>query len=341
MTQDPAVRRPGTVPDVEGDLDIASLGYFLVASDALDEWKKFAGACLGMQVVDQSTRTASFRMDDRAQRLIISKEQLPTRYTIGWQASSPRALQRIASRLEQHGTAVERATRAIAAQRMVRELIIFDDPAGNRVEVFDGPESSDVPFLPGRAHSGFRTGALGFGHIVLTAPSLDALIPFYRDLLGFRISDYQLSPFRAYFFHVNRRHHSLALIQLPQAGIHHLMIEHLTLDDVGQGHDVAVCNGHSIGVTLGRHTNDLMTSFYVQTPSPFLIEVGWGGRDIDVQSWQPVELKHGPSLWGHDRSWLNAEQFAEARRLRLRAAADGSRAPVNVLPGRYIVCSED
>src|SRR6185437_13364294 len=274
MSQDPAVPRLKPPTEVDGGFDIASLGYLLVASDALSDWKNFAGPCLGMQVVDQSRHTAAFRMDDRAQRLIVSDEPLPTRYTIGWQAGSPQALERIASRLEQARTVVERATRAAAARRMVRELIVFDDPAGNRVEVFDGPEASDSPFVPGRAHSGFRTGSLGFGHIVLTTPSLDALILFYRDILGFRISDYQLSPFRAYFLHVNRRHHSLALIQLAHAGVHHLMIEHLMLDDVGQGYDVAVCNGHPIGVTLGRHTNDLMTSFYLQTPSPFMIEVG-------------------------------------------------------------------
>ena len=40
----------------------------------------------------------------------------------------------------------------------------------------------------------------------------DAVMPFYRDLLGFRLSDYYHKPFSAYFMHVNPRHHSLAFI---------------------------------------------------------------------------------------------------------------------------------
>ena len=31
-------------------------------------------------------------------------------------------------------------------------------------------------------------------------------------------------------------------------------------------------------MTLGTHTNDRMTSFYVRTPSGFEIEYGFGGR---------------------------------------------------------------
>ena len=68
-------------------------------------------------------------------------------------------------------------------------------------------------------------------------------------------------------------------------------------DDIGQGYDVMVANDHKIGVTLGRHTNDLMTSFYVNSPSPFMVECGWGGLEIDPSNWRPVELTDGASLW--------------------------------------------
>ena len=320
--------------------EISSLGYLIVASDKLDEWKSFAGASLGMQLVEKSKRIAAFRMDERGQRLIISDESRPSRYTIGWEAVSLQSLERIAVRLEQSGVVVTRANTATASERMVRDLISFRDPVGNSIEVFHGPILADTAFIPGRSHSGFRTGSLGLGHVVLTAGSLNELMPFYRDLLGFRVSDYQRVPFQAFFFHTNRRHHSLALIQLEEPGIHHVMLEHTMLDDVGQGYDVVQSNDYKIGVTLGRHTNDRMTSFYVHTPSPFMIEVGWGGLEIDPDLWQAVELKDGPSLWGHDRSWLSPEQFAVAKRMRLKAAAEGSRAPVNVLPGRYLVGQE-
>ena len=86
-----------------------------------------------------------------------------------------------------------------------------------------------------------------------------------------------------------------------------------------------------VGVTLGRHTNDFMTSFYARTPSSFMIECGWGGREIDPATWQPVEMHDGPSLWGHERVWLPPGDRVVAREMRMRAAASGLRAPVQVM----------
>ena len=51
-------------------------------------------------------------------------------------------------------------------------------------------------------------------------------------------------------------------------------------------------------MSLGRHTNDLMTSFYVRTPSGFEIEYGTGGRLIDDDTWK-VGAYDAQSLWGH------------------------------------------
>ena len=90
-------------------------------------------------------------------------------------------------------------------------------------------------------------------------------------------------------------------------------------------------------MTLGRHTNDFMTSFYARTPNDFMIEYGWGGRSIDPETWQPVEMAYGPSLWGHDRRWLPADQLAQSRAMRAKAAADGLREPVQVIDGNFQV----
>jgi predicted enzyme related to lactoylglutathione lyase len=169
---------------------------------------------------------------------------------------------------------------------------------------------------------------------VLSAPDVDSVLPFYRDVLGLRMSDYTSHPFRAVFFHVNARHHSLALLQGGQPGLHHLMVEVLSVDDLGRAYDAALERG-AVSVTLGRHTNDHMVSFYARSPSGFLFECGWGGRSVDDATWTVEEMVHGPSLWGHERSWLSEEGRAQAKRLRGQAAAQGVHAPVHVSPGEY------
>ena len=94
-----------------------------------------------------------------------------------------------------------------------------------------------------------------------------------------------------------------------------------------------------MNVTLGRHTNDFMTSFYAKTPSSFMVECGWGGREIEPAGWQPVEMHHGPSLWGHERVWLSEKDREAAREMRMRAASHGQRVPVQVTGSNYQLMS--
>jgi 2,3-dihydroxybiphenyl 1,2-dioxygenase len=249
------------------------------------------------------------------------------------------ALEALAARLERARVDVTAEPQTLADNRRVRGLISFRDPAGNRLEAFYGAAIDDTPFRPGRSISGFRTGPLGLGHAVLTVKDIGAVMPFYVDVLGFGLSDYMQKPFRAYFFHINARHHSLALIETGRDGMHHLMVELFSLDDVGQSYDVALSEPERVSVTLGRHTNDLMTSFYAKTPSSFMVECGWGGREIDASTWQPFELQDGPSLWGHERVWLPPADREVAREMRMRAAAAGLRAPVQVMDGNYKLMS--
>jgi 2,3-dihydroxybiphenyl 1,2-dioxygenase len=309
---------------------INALGYLGVRSDRLDEWSDFAGGLLGMQKVDRGGKAVAFRMDDRSQRLIVSDEPGETLAFMGWEVDDREDLETFAGRLDEAGYEVSPGGRELADRRLVDELIVTHDPAGNRLELFFRPMIASEPFVPGRPITGFKTGALGMGHAVLQVKDADALLPFYRDVLGFHITDYALVPYSLYFFHVNGRHHSFAMVGSGRQGFHHFMVEYGHLDDVGQGYDLALIDEDRIAYTLGRHTNDYMTSFYANSPSGFFVENGWGGRVIDPGTWQPYEMHDGPSLWGHDRLHLETEPRQRMRDLRLDAARRGVRAPALV-----------
>ena len=318
---------------------LRALGYAGFGSDKLEDWRQFGTSLVGLQAVERGNSQLSFRMDDRKQRIVIDRAMGEGARFFGWEVADAAALDALAARLEAVGVAVTAEPVERADNRRVRALISFRDPAGNRLEAFYGAEIDETPFKPGRSISGFRTGPLGLGHVVLTVENIDAVMPFYVDVLGFRLSDFIEKPFRAYFFHINPRHHSLALIETGKNGLHHLMVELFSLDDVGQSYDVALSEENRVGVTLGRHTNDFMTSFYAKTPSSFMVECGWGGREIDPATWQPIEMTDGPSLWGHDRVWLPEQDREMAREMRMRAAASGLRAPVQVMEGNYKLMS--
>ena len=309
---------------------INALGYIGIRSDKEDDWSEFAGKLLGMQKIDQAGKSMAFRMDDLKQRLIISDEPGETLAFIGWEVDLAGDLNKYGARLEQAGYPVKFGDRNLAARRFVEDLIFFYDPDGNRVELFFNPMKSDSPFLPGRPISGFKTGPQGMGHAVLHVKQIEKLLPFYQDILDFKLSDYGLTPYPLYFFHVNGRHHSFAMVGSGNMGFHHFMVEYTNLDDVGQGYDLAQLQEDRIAYTLGRHTNDYMTSFYANTPSGFFVESGWGGRVIDPATWVPEETSVGPSFWGHERLNLTVEERTKLRDMRLKAASDGKQAPLGI-----------
>lgn len=308
---------------------ICALGYLGIRSDKLDDWGQFAGHLLGMQKVDGAGRSLAFRMDDRMQRLVVSNEPGETLAFMGWEVENRDDLDAYAARLDAAGVAVHIGDRALADRRLVGDLIWFEDPMGNRVELIHAPMIATDPFQPGRPIQGFRTGPLGMGHAVLHVQDIDVMLPFYRDLLGFHVSDYGLVPYGLYFFHVNGRHHSFAMVGSGQRGFHHFMVEFANLDDVGQGYDIAQTRDQ-VAYSLGRHTNDWMTSFYARTPSGFFVENGWGGRVIDPDTWEPHETHDGPSFWGHERVYLPDEEGGLRQKMRgmaMEAAEKGLRAP--------------
>lgn len=148
--------------------------------------------------------------------------------------------------------------------------------------------------------SGFVTGGQGLGHALLMVPDLAAGERFFAEVFGFRPSDSIGAGLR--FFHSAgnaARHHTVALIGIPgMVGMHHLMLEVRTLDDVGTALDLVNERQISLAMGLRRHTNDLMTAFYMRTPSGFEIEYGTGGVVVDDDTWQ-VGAYDAPSLRGH------------------------------------------
>ncbi len=326
-------------PGDRGDLLLDSLGYVGVSSDKLDDWTAFARDIVGMQLADSSAKARHLRLDERAQRFIITDDGGSSGFA-GFEVSDAAALARVADRLDTAGIRHTELTDSECALRRIAAGLACADPDGNRIEVFHGPESAGAVFEPGRNISGFRTGSLGLGHFVLLTPEPERLVRFYVDVLGFRVSDNMVAPFVGYFFHLNPRHHSLALVKYPGSGIHHVMVELNNIDDVGQALDLAE-QANAVGVTFGRHSNDHMLSFYARTPSRLMLECGWGGKSIDVDRWQAHELGEGPSIWGHERSWLPPDLRQKALDARLRAARDGLRHPVHVRPGAFDVTPPD
>jgi 2,3-dihydroxybiphenyl 1,2-dioxygenase len=270
------------------------LGYIVFQVQDVAAWERFGRDVLGLIPVEARAGSLAFRSDGHAQRILVEPGPADDLIALGLEVDQEATLDELAKSLG--------ATSGDATARRVHKLYLLEDPSGIPVEVCCGAERARTPFASPVVRSGFVADDLGLGHVVLSARDVAASRGFYEKL-GFRLSDRIVTNVHGFavdmaFFHVNPRHHTLALGGPQRRRIHHFMLEARAMDEVGLCFDRTLKAGLPIMHTLGRHPNDRMFSFYAKTPSGFQFEFGWGGREIDDATWEPAVYDH-ISEWGH------------------------------------------
>lgn len=286
--------------------EISTLGYAVIGISDIAAWRDLA-TLLGFHIEDGATGALLLRMDDHAQRLLLEPGQDDDLRALGWEFASQDELHDYVAQLTAKGVAVEKGNAAQVEDRKVQELWRCTGPDGAVHEFHVGPAIADTPFRSGFVPDGFVAGELGFGHILLRVPDVAISLDFACGTLGLRLSDTIIEAMtpdfavEATFMHASTgRHHSLAVARMPGfRHIGHLMVEVPTIDEVGQAYERCIAAGVPIRAALGRHPNDQMFSFYLDTPSGFAIEYGAGGLVVG-EDWVPTTYDR-LSDWGHRR----------------------------------------
>lgn len=281
---------------------VTQLGYLGLGAKDLDEWRSYAERTLGLETVAGGPGgTMLLRMDSNHHRFALQEDTHDDILYSGWQVESAAEMDAIAARLEADQVVVTRGRTEDAGQRHVTGLIKFHDPDGHALEVFYGPEMSSSPFHTPKEGTGFIAGDRGLGHFVLAVDDIGRTMAFYTGMLGMKVSDYiTQGRLKLGFLHCNPRHHSIAFVEYPGAPkrANHFMLQLDDIDAVGRTWDRVQEGAAPIILTLGRHSNDEMVSFYMRNPSGFGVEYGWGAREIDDSCWQVTEY-NTTSWWGH------------------------------------------
>jgi len=292
-------------------MKIAGLAYVVAETTDLDRWKKYAEGVLGMMTTASPDGGLYVRMDERQFRFAIQAGARDAYAVSGWEVSCQADFAHALTVLEQAGVEVVLGNADLCRHRCAQQVAGFSDPSGNRHELVWGFRSDFVHFASPVGVSGFVTGNIGMGHAVLPAPVFEQTVDFVTQVMGFGLSDiFNFRPgppdspsLPIHFFHCNNgRHHSLALAGFPvPSGCVHVMVEVEGMPEVGRALDRMYAHQVKQTATLGQHTNDKVTSFYMQSPSNFDIEYGYGGEVVDWSQHITHEFTR-VSLWGHDFS---------------------------------------
>lgn len=285
-------------------MGVNSLGYVVLNVTKMGAWTELLEQVFGLESLPRRDSSAvDFRMDDYHHRMTLFPSDEDGLAAVGWEVESMAKLEALVEELRGRGIDVSPSSAQVCADRRVKALYSFHEPMiGVPTEIYYGPLVSNTKFTPRRGIAGYNTDGLGLGHIVFWVKDLKATLDFYQSVMGFKISDYiAWDDNDAVFLHCNARHHTLAVMAeapgRPAGKLNHIMLEAKSLDDVGYGYDIVRDRGIPVMIEPGKHSNDHMQSFYLQTPSGFWMEYGYGGREIGPD-WE-VKNYDAPMLWGH------------------------------------------
>lgn len=169
----------------------------------------------------------------------------------------------------------------------------FFSPDGLQMEI-----SSDVARGPARALQRWDGVPVKISHIVLHSPDHKALVQWFVDVLGMKVSDW-LGDFMC-FLRCNSAHHRLAILPGPPC-LNHVAYDMLSVDDMMRGIHRLKVKGKDIQWGPGRHTAGNNTFSYFVTPGGFAVEYTAELEEVDFETHQPTTYTPAPLImdqWG-------------------------------------------
>jgi 2,3-dihydroxybiphenyl 1,2-dioxygenase len=285
------------------------LGYVVIESEKLSEWRRFGRDAIGMHLDDGLPDGVRFRLDDNECRFLLQRGPAEDVTALGWQLDDHTTFDTVLARVRRHGVPAIEIGGEQAALRGVERLARFPGPNGLAQEVFTSARTAAAP-LRTAAHGGFVTGAAGMGHVAVTTKWPHQVRGYYQTVFDARLTDYidetiSGMKFKIRFLRVNERHHTVAVAAVNRmrlnpirTRVQHLNIQVADLDDMTSAYQRVTELGFRMALGIGQHTNDKELSFYALTPSGFEWEVGWNPIVVDEATWEPTTYQ-GISIWGH------------------------------------------
>jgi 2,3-dihydroxy-p-cumate/2,3-dihydroxybenzoate 3,4-dioxygenase len=279
----------------------------------------FATRVVGLELVgSEETGVAHLRADWRHHCLAFVEGESGV-LASGFEVADADGLAAAETELERSGFSVWRGGATDARSRRVGQVIGFDDPFGNRIELVTQQETVARPVLFGRA-----AGIDEFGHMCLDAPDVHEAYRFWSAHFNARVSDWIGDA--ACLMRIDPVHHKLAVFKGDEPGMCHMNFQVASLDDVFRNWHYLTAQGVEIIQGPGRHPQSTAVFLYFQGPEDFTYEYSFGVQRItDEAGWRPRTFD--PAEPGSIDMWLGPTRRTSTQRQLVPSSA---RTPAGV-----------
>lgn len=274
-------------------INLHDIRYVRLGTTDLDQASRYCTEILGLQKVRTIGDAVYFRSDSRDHTLVYFAGD-PNDHSTGFEINSVEELEQAKRDLEDAGMKTLWGTEAECEARFVRNLLIFHDPSGNRIELVHRPFHSGWRYFPSR-----DAGIDGFSHIGLR--SLDPVRDeqFWTRVMGARVSDWiGDSP----LLRIDEVHHKIALFPSDRPGVQHINHQVESIDDIMRSW--YFLSEREIPITFGpgKHPTSSAMFLYFEGPEGMVYEYSSGVRSIEnEQDYRPRQFPADPlgfCMWG-------------------------------------------
>jgi catechol 2,3-dioxygenase len=299
-------------------MSVTRVGHVELRVTELDRAADFYVDVLGMLETERDDEHVYLRcVEDREHHtLTLTRAERNGLAHIAFRVDDPDDLGRLAGDYRDAGVEVTEV--AAGAELGQGEAIRLQDPLGFPVEFYHRMESVERSL---RTHG--NRGPSRIDHLNLRLPGpVDEGIAYYRELLGFQVSEFAVHPDGTTFaawMHRKQTTHDVALVQGPGTLIHHVGLYVPESHDVLHVADRMAARGMQDQIEFGPGRHGITNAFfsYLRDPDGNRIEIYSGDYLIPDPDFEPIE-------------WT-AEEFERTGRL-----AWGSRPPQSMYEGQPV-----
>lgn len=261
------------------------LHHLQILSPEPEALARFYGRCLGMTVCAIDGR---WLCEGPQRDLIIAPGEAGQLDFAAYAVANSAVLLALEDRLRAAGVAVQ----PFGTPLLEAGSIGFYDPDGHRF-VFGLPKigsSAASAALPARLQ-----------HVVLASTNADRMLDFYRDVVGFRLSDRvvdSLGAMRTCFLRADHEHHSLAIFQADENRLDHHCYESADWNSIRDWGDHFAAMRLPVEWGPGRHGPGNNLFVFVHDPDGNWIEIS---AELEV-----VKPDRPIGAWPHEERTLNS-----------------------------------
>ena len=198
-------------------VELEQLRFVRLKPDDLAQAADFATRVLGLEPVDRTPETATFRSDYRDYTLAFSQDRVPS---VGFEVRYSSDLDAAQKALGDLGLTTGRGSAEDCALRKIKDMVWFTDFSGNRFELVVRPLNTGWRYFPSR-----DAGIRGLSDVLIRSTNVEKDLTIWTGMFNAKVRDWAGD---AAYLGFDDAHHRLAFFPAERPGI--LAVEYAVED---------------------------------------------------------------------------------------------------------------